>query len=66
MDEYEIYPDEGLVIVDSLPCIPVKVYDRTEHQFAGSYLLSLDGSELYQVDNSSNQVRELSLSHTNI
>lgn len=59
MAAYEIYPDEGLVMVDNQPCIPVKVYGGAERRFAGSYLLSLDGSRLYQTDLSSDQVQEL-------
>lgn len=62
MSDYEIYPDEGLVMVDNEPCIPVKVYGGTERRFAGSYLLSLDGSRLYEVDGSTNQVQQLPLS----
>lgn len=62
MSEYEIYPVEGLVMVDDIPCIPVNIYDESkDHRFAGSYLLSVDGSKLYQKDNASGSVWELPL-----
>lgn len=59
MSDYEIYPGEGLVMVDNIPCIPVNLYFAADHSFAGSYLLSFDGSRLYQVNRGDGQVTEL-------
>ena len=61
MSDYEIFAKEGLVMVDEAPCIPVNLYTASEYRFSGSYLISIDGSILYQVDNNSGQVREIPL-----
>lgn len=61
MSEYTVFPKEGLAMVDDIPCVSVNVYSEPSNEFAGTYLLSLDGSRLYHVNNHTNQVTELSL-----
>ena len=33
MEEYEVYAEEGLVLVDSSPCLQLNVYSSTPRQY---------------------------------
>ena len=48
MEEYEVYAEEGLVLVDSSPCLQLNVYSSTPRQYRGCYLMTVDGAHLYQ------------------
>ena len=50
MEEYEVYAEEGLVLVDSSPCLQLNVYSSTPRQYRGCYLMTVDGAHLYQLD----------------
>lgn len=59
MEEYEVYAEEGLVLVDSSPCLQLNVYSSTPRQYRGCYLMTVDGAHLYQLDRDVSQVTEL-------
>ena len=59
MEEYEVYAEEGLVLVDSSPCLQLNVYSSTPRQYRGCYLMTVDGAHLYQRDRDVSQVTEL-------
>ena len=59
MEEYEVYAEEGLVLVDSSPCLQLNVYSSTPRQYRGCYLMTVDGAHLYQLDRDASQVTEL-------
>ncbi len=63
MDDYEMLPSEGLILVDGEPCTEIMVYRRDPktgtNVFQGSYLLDRSGSSLYRLDRDSNAVTEL-------
>ena len=50
MQEYTVFAQEGTVYLDDTPCLCLNVYRAKDHQFAQSYLLTLPGMELYQLD----------------
>lgn len=59
MEEYALYPDEGLVMVDAYPCMEFNIYEKATHAFQGTYLVSEDGAHIYRLDRESREVREL-------
>ncbi len=63
MDDFELLPSEGLILVDGEPCTEIMVYRRDPktgtNVFQGSYLLDRSGSRLYRLDRDSNAVTEL-------
>lgn len=63
MDDYEMLPSEGLILVDGEPCTEIMVYRRDPktgtNVFQGSYLLDRSGSSLYRLDRDNNAVTEL-------
>lgn len=58
MEEYEIFPENGVEMVDNVACIRLDVYDENG-MFMGSYLMSINGEHLYQVDPVTNSIRVL-------
>jgi len=54
MDEYEVLPKVGTVLVDGVPCTEVFVYRQDEktgtNVFQGTYLLDRRGTALYALD----------------
>lgn len=65
MEDYRIYSEEGIVWVDDQTCIRINVYevdgDGRFNVLAGSYLLASDKSHLYQLDDITHSVVEVSL-----
>lgn len=59
MEEYEIFPEEGYVMVDGEPCIRVNVYEQPAHSYAASYLAASDGSRFYRLDRAENRAEEI-------
>lgn len=63
MDEYEVFPTVGTVLVDGLPCTEVYVYrqntDTGTNMFQGSYLLDRSGNALYALDRDQGVVTQL-------
>lgn len=55
MEDYEIYALDGAVLVGTVPCLRMNVYEKDEvtgtNKIAGQYLLSNTGLQLYWVGN---------------
>ena len=63
MEEYEVLALEGTEMVDGRACYRMNVYNsnnaQNSNEFMGSYLMSLDGEHLYQLDPATDEIREL-------
>jgi len=63
MDEYEVFPTVGTVLVDGVPCTEVYVYRQDAktgtNTFQGSYLLDRSGNALYALDREQGVVTQL-------
>jgi len=63
MDEYEVLPVVGTVLVDGVPCTEVYVYRQDERTgtnvFQGSYLLDRSGNALYELNRDEGTVTPL-------
>lgn len=57
--DYTVYGEDGYVMVNDQACYCLDVYDRDTHSIQGTYLLSLDGTQLYQLNRDNKQVTEL-------
>ena len=60
MEAYSAVPEEGVVKVDDALCFTVNVYTKGDHQIAGTYLITADGSRIYRLDRETGQARPLS------
>ena len=60
MEAYSAVPEEGVVKVDDALCFTVNVYTKGDHQIAGTYLITADGSRIYRLDWETGQARPLS------
>lgn len=57
MDEYTIFPVDGMVKVNKQDCRRFNLYERgTTGTIAGTYLLSVDGQHMYVLDPDTNKV----------
>ena len=61
MSDYDIFPEEGFVLVDKNPCIKINFYQKSTHRYQATYLISSDGTHIYQLNRQSDKVTELSL-----
>lgn len=52
-DDYVVWADEGLVRLDDMVCIQVKVYTAAEHAIQATYLVAAQGGEIYLLDRDS-------------
>lgn len=63
MDVYDVFPVDGVEMVDGVACIRLYVYsmDNPEHtnEFMGSYLASIDGKHIYRIDPITNAITVL-------
>lgn len=50
MEEYLIYCQEGTVYLDNQPCLLLNAYAATDHQYRGSFLLTVPAMEIYKLD----------------
>ena len=57
----EYNPEEGFVLVDKNPCIKINFYQKSTHRYQATYLISSDGTHIYQLNRESDKVTELSL-----
>lgn len=60
MDEYQVLPIDGVVMVNDMPCTMLNIYSSdayNSNKFMGSYLMSLDGAHLYQLDPVTNEIK---------
>lgn len=49
-EDYVVWAEEGLVRLDNIPCILVKVYTADEHAIQDTYLVAAQGGEIYLLD----------------
>ena len=63
MEEYNVYPIDGVEMVDGVACITLYVYSdgggQGGNEFMGSYLMSIDGAHLYQVNPVTDEIKVL-------
>ena len=59
MSSYLLFPEEGIVMVDGMPCYCINAYGREDHQILDTYLVSEDGSGLYRLDRGEDGVSAL-------
>ena len=52
-------PEDGISMVDGAPCFCLNVYLREDHQIAGTFLVSGDGSKVYSLDRGQDQVTQI-------
>lgn len=60
MDEYLVYPQDGTARLDDQPCLCVNIYLAQNHQFEGSYLLTISDKQVYALDRETGQATPLS------
>ena len=58
MSEYYVYPQEGYVLVDGQTCYQLSGYNK-EHSIQETCMLSLDGQNLYRLNQETGQVEQL-------
>lgn len=65
MDSYRIYALDGAVMVNNQLCMRLNIYSREgpeqTNEVAGIYLLTRDGTHLYQLDEAAGTVKEVKL-----
>lgn len=65
MNDYNIYAIDGIVWVDDVPSLRLRIYSSgssgQDNDLAGSYLLSNDGLHLYRLNGAEGSVEELEL-----
>ena len=59
MEEYSIFPEEGYVMVNDQPGIRVNIYNPSTHAYQASYIITADGSHVFQWDRKTQQIVEL-------
>lgn len=62
MEEYNVFPIDGVEMVDGVACITLYVYSNggeNGNEFMGSYLMSIDGAHLYQVNPVTDEIEVL-------
>lgn len=61
MDQYVVFPIDGVEMVDGVACIRVNVFDSSDgsNRFMGGYLVSTDGLHLYRQDPSTDEIQIL-------
>ena len=61
MDVYDVYPIEGIVMVNGQACIQFRVYRQTDqgtNDVKGMYLMTADRSHLYRLDPQTGEVMD--------
>ena len=56
---YYIYPDDGIVMVNGEPCFQLDAYTTGEHKYAGTYMVSATGEQVYRLDRLTGEVTQL-------
>lgn len=61
MDQYVVFPIDGIEMVNDVACIRVNVYSTADgsNKFMGGYLVSTDGLHLYRQDPSGDEIEIL-------
>lgn len=65
MDDYHVYVMDGLVNVDGMICMCLKVYSNgnpeSTNDYLGTYFMTRDGLHIYLLNDETNAVRELDI-----
>lgn len=59
MEEYLIYCQEGTVYLDNQPCLLLNAYAATDHQYRGSFLLTVPAMQIYKLDRATGEASPL-------
>ena len=59
MDDYNVIPQDGIVMLDDRPCLCVNVYLAQTHQIQHSYLLTLPDLQVYLLDRTTGEASPL-------
>lgn len=59
MSPYDIYPEDGVALLDGEPCICMNVYYASNHQYCATFLVAGEGNQVYRLDRSTGQARPL-------
>lgn len=66
IEDYEIYINDGIVLVEGKPCMRVNIYSKDNpeqtNDVAGRYLMTSDGAHLYRINDDTGKVEEVDLS----
>lgn len=60
MAEYNVFPEDSLVLLDGAPSLCMNVYLRSNHQYEATYLLSGAGKEVYRLNRDTGEATPLS------
>lgn len=55
MSGYQIFPEDGLAMLDGQPCISMNVYSLATHQYEGTYLIAGESNQVYRLDRSTGE-----------
>lgn len=56
MEQYTVLPQDGTVLLDNQPCLLLNIYQTSDHQLQGSYLLQVSTMQVYHLDRSTGEV----------
>lgn len=66
MGDYEVYLQDGSVLINGSPCVRINAYQVNSqigtNEIAGNYFISLDGAHIYRLDVANDSVEELHIS----
>lgn len=60
MDQYIVLCQEGTVYLNQAPCLLLNAYQKEDHKFESSYLLTVPGLQVYQLDRETGEATALS------
>lgn len=50
MSGYDVLPEEGVAMLDQMPCICLNVYKKEDHQYCATYLIAEPNRQVYRLD----------------
>ena len=50
MSGYDVFPEEGVAMLDQVPCICLNVYRTGDHQYCATYLIAEPNRQVYRLD----------------
>lgn len=59
MEQYSLFAEEGVVLVNDVACYKIDVYLAETHQIAATYMVTSDGAHLYRLDSATGMAVEL-------
>lgn len=61
MKDYSIYPEEGYIFINKSPYIRVNVYLTANHRYEKTFVISTDGTQIYELNRDTNQLTAINL-----